>query len=97
MGGGITGFIQSNDTHAHHSLKNAYREKEASLMVETLSDEKTKVPAPTREGMTKILISAWGKLRVDFSAALKYLFVTTALDGSEDYLVSDKLMSLIGT
>ena len=30
-------------------------------------------------------------------AAFKSLFVTNALDGSEDYLVSEKLFCLIGT
>ena len=36
IGGGITGDIQVNDTHFHHPLKAAYREKEQQLMLEKL-------------------------------------------------------------
>ena len=36
IGGGITGFIQSNDTHLHRKLKANYRDLEMELMMEKL-------------------------------------------------------------
>ena len=44
----------------------------------------------------KMLLSAWSKIEVDTKAAFKSLFVGTALDGSEDYLVSDRLFRVVG-
>ena len=46
--------------------------------------------------MIKMLMSSWDAITTDFSQVFKKLFVTNKLDGSEDYLVSDKLFSLIG-
>ena len=41
MGGGITGFIQENDTHIHRLLKNHYRNSECALMIEKLQASKS--------------------------------------------------------
>ena len=65
-------------------------------MLSKLQAHKAKIPSPTREDMMEMLLSAWSKIEVDTKAAFKSLFVTTALDGSEDYLVSDRLFSLVG-
>ena len=46
--------------------------------------------------MMSMLLKAWDSLQIDTKKEFKSLFVTNALDGSEDYLVSDKLFSLIG-
>ena len=43
-----------------------------------------------------ILLVSCEKLKVDTEKELKSLFVSKALDDSEDYLVSDKLYALIG-
>ena len=43
-----------------------------------------------------VLLQAWETLEIDTKRGFKSLFVTNALDGSEDYLVSDKLFALIG-
>ena len=43
-----------------------------------------------------MLLKAWKTLKIDTKRKFKPLFVTNALDGSEDYLVSDKLFALIG-
>ena len=43
-----------------------------------------------------MLMSSWDAITTDLSQVFKKLFVTNKLDGSEDYLVSDKLFSLIG-
>ena len=96
LGGAITGFIQQNDTHIHRPLKRLYRERQSSLMLSKLQADKAKIPSPRREDMMEMLLSVWSKIEVDTKAAFKSLFVTTALDGSEDYLVSDRLFRLVG-
>ena len=97
MGGGITGFIQANDTHYHRKLKSYYRDLEMELMLEKLQVERNKVPTPTREEMVNMTVkAAKKKIDVNFSEVFKQLFVTNDLNGSEDYLVSDKLFDLIG-
>jgi hypothetical protein len=96
MGGGITGFIQANDTDLHHHLKTRYRHEEMELMLKKLEMDSKKVPAPSREEMINMLLKAWKELDVDFNTVFKKLFITNKLDGSEDIFVSDKLFSLIG-
>ena len=46
--------------------------------------------------MMSMLLKAWESLQIDIKREFKSLFVTNSLDGSEDYLVSNKLFSLIG-
>ena len=88
MGGGITGFIQANDTDLHHHLKRRHRHEEMALMLKKLEVDKNKVPAPSREEMINLLLAAWRETVVDFAAVFKKLFVSNNLDGSEDFLVS---------
>ena len=57
MGGGITGFIQANDTDMHRSLKALYRNEETDLMLKILVD-KNKVSAPKRDDLINMLMSA---------------------------------------
>ena len=42
IGGGITGFVQVNDTHLHRGLESEYRIDESKLMLEKLRDEPKK-------------------------------------------------------
>lgn len=93
MGGGITGFTQANDSDLHRSLKVLSRNEETDLMLKMLSVCNSKVPAPKREDIIKMLISAWKNTKIDFVAVFKKCFVTNALDGSEDHLVSNKLFA----
>ena len=46
--------------------------------------------------MKKMITTAWGKLNINHTCAFKLLFVTNSLDGPENYLVSDRLLKLIG-
>ena len=39
IGGGITGYIQENDTDVHRALKREYRDLEAELMLSMLQKE----------------------------------------------------------
>ena len=96
MGAGITRFIKSNDTHLHRKLKANYRDLEMELMMEKLQAHKKKVPLPAREEMINMAVKASRKVEVSFTEVFKKLFVTNKLDGSVDYLVSDKLFALIG-
>ena len=70
-------------------LKALYHEEEMNLMLKILEADKSKIPSPSRDNLIKMLMSS-------VSQVFKKLFVTNKLDGSEDYLVSDKLFSLIG-
>ena len=42
IGGGITGYIQENDTHVHRTLKSEYRDLEAELMLSMLQKNNAK-------------------------------------------------------
>ena len=95
IGGGITGDIQINDTSCHHNLRK-HRESELNLMLKQLNNDPNKIPSPSRDEMMRMLLKAWELLDVDTGREFKSLFVTNALDGSEDYLASDKLYALVG-
>ena len=97
MGGEIAGYMQASDTDLHKRLKAFCREEEMNLMLKMLEADKSKIPSPSRDNMIKMLLSSWDAITTDFSQVFKKLFVTNKLDGSEDYLVSDKLFSIIGS
>ena len=46
--------------------------------------------------MMKMIATAWNKLDVDHTRAFKTPSVTNNLDGSEEYLVSNRIFKLIG-
>ena len=94
--GGITGDIQINDTSCHQNLKKHYREFEMNLMLEQLDNEPNKIPSRSRDEMMCMLLKAWELLDVDTEREFKFLMVTNELDGSENYLLSDKLYALVG-
>ena len=95
IGGGITGDIQNTHTNCHRNLKKHYRDLEMKLMLK-LEQDPIKIPSASRNEMMFMLLQAWETLEVDSRREFKSLFVTNASDGSEDYLVSDKLFALIG-
>ena len=84
IGGGITDDIQMNDTHCHRRLRNQYRDLEMKLMLEQLEKNPIKIPSPSRNEMSMFLAS-WEKLQIDIEKEFRSLFVTKALDGSQDY------------
>lgn len=98
IGGGITGDIQINDTHYHSRLKKEYRAREMNLMLKQLQQNPQKIPSPSRDEIMSMLKSSIDAVNVSIDATKGFneLFVTNALDGSEDYLVSDRLFSLVG-
>ena len=46
--------------------------------------------------MMSMTVSALSDLKIDCKTAFKNVFVTNALDGSEDHLVNNKLYQLVG-
>ena len=96
IGGGITGDIQTNDTNCHRDLNKHYRDLEMKLMLEQLEKDPIKIPSPSRNEMMSMLFQVCETLEIDIKREFKSLFVTNALDKSEDYLVLDKLFALIG-
>ena len=66
------------------------------LMLEQLEKDPIKILSPPQNEMISILSQAWETLEIDTTREYKSLFVTNALDGSEDYLVSNKLFALTG-
>eukprot|EP00794_Sanderia_malayensis_P013649 gene13649-15078_t len=96
IGGGITGDIQINDTDVHAPLKAKYRQLEMELMLRQLQSDPKKIPSPSRDEMMSMLNESFSALDIDFCTRFKSLWVTNALDGSEDHMVSDKLFRLVG-
>ena len=66
MGGGITGFIQANDTDLHKRLKALYREEEMNLMLKMLEANKSIIPFLNWENMIKMLMSLWDAITTFF-------------------------------
>ena len=68
-----------------------------ALMLRKLKVDKNKVPSTSHEQMIEILLAAWKETDVDyFTAVFKSFLWPMLLMESEDFLVSDKLFSLIG-
>ena len=65
-------------------------------MIEPLRPNLRKIPQPTRDDMMRMLIESFKSLESDFVNRFKTLWVTNVSEGSEDYLVSEKLMLLVG-
>ena len=54
------------------------------------------MPAPDRNEMMRLLVNSNKDVKIDVKSAFKSVWVANALDGSEDYLVSDKIFGLVG-
>ena len=96
IGGGVTGDIQINDTDLHSLLKAKYRELEQLLMIDQLKANPKKIPQPSRDDMMRMLSESFEAVEIDVITHFKSLWVTNTLDGSEDYLVSERILMLVG-
>ena len=92
----MTEDIQINDTNLHAPLKTTNQELGKSLMIDQLRTNPKKIPQPTWDDMMGILEEIFKSSEIDVVNHFKALWVTNALDGSEDCLVSERLMSLVG-
>ena len=90
MTGGITRFLQANDTNLCQHLT------ETTLMLKKLEIDKNKDLRQICEKIILMLLAALRRTVLDFTAVFDTLFVTNVFDGSEDVLVSNKLVSLTG-
>ena len=95
IGGGVTGDIQINDRDIHSPLKKKYRELERELMITQLRSEPNKIPKPNRNDMMRMLVESNDSIDVDIPARYKALWVTNKLDGSEDHLASERIITLV--
>ena len=91
----VTDGIQISDTNCHRDLKKHCRDLEMKLMLEQLEKDTIEIPSPLPNEMMCMVLEAWETLEIDTQREFKSLFMTNALDGSEDYLVLDKLFTLI--
>ena len=97
LGGGITPDVQINDTHLHHRLKSEYRKAEAAILLSKATNNNARVPSLSRDDQLALLDSTWKSVReFDWVTAFKSLFLTNALNGSEDLLVSAGLWDAVG-
>ena len=96
VGIGVTDNNQINDTNIHSPLKKKYRELEQQFMITQLRSDPTKIPQPSRYEMMRMLVESNSSIDVDIPACYKALWITNKLDGSEDHLVSERIMTLVG-
>ena len=95
IGGGVTGDIQINDTDLHSPLKVEYKELEQLLMIDQLKANPKKIPQPSRDDIMRMLSESFETVETDVVTHFKSLWVTNALDGCEDYLVSERKMLVV--
>ena len=57
------------------------------LMLEQLEKDPIKIPSPSQNEMMSMLLQVWETHEIDTRREFKLLFVTKALDRSEDQLV----------
>ena len=91
IGGGVTADIQINYTGIHGFSKAKYRKLEKKLMIDQLWLDPKKISRPPRDYMMQIMLESWNSF-----SRFKALWVTNALDGSKDYLVSERIIALVG-
>ena len=65
-------------------------------MLKKLRADRTKVPSPSRNEILTLMEAALGKVDLDVEKAFKQLFLTNAWDGTEDFLVLDRLFIEVG-
>ena len=65
-------------------------------MIKQLRNDQKTIPKPSRDEMMKMLYESHVSLEKDYAKEFKSLWVTNALDGSEDYLVSERVYKLVG-
>ena len=87
ISGGVTGNIQINNTDIHRPLKEEYRAFEQQLMIDQLKADPKRIPQPSRDDIIRMLKKRFDSLKIDVASRFKVLWVTNALDVSEDYLV----------
>ena len=65
-------------------------------MLKKLEKDRLKIASPDRDEIIRMVCEAMENTPVDNVRAFKNLFLTNDLNGSEDWLVSDKIIELVG-
>lgn len=66
-------------------------------MMAQLRSDPTKIPQPNRNDMMRMLVESVNSIvNIDIPARYKALWITNKLDGSEDYLVSEQVVTMVG-
>ena len=65
-------------------------------MIEQLRLDPKKIPQPSRDHIIQMLLESCNSLEIDVTSRFKARWVTNALDGSKDYLVSERVFALVG-
>ena len=65
-------------------------------MLKKLTKDHQKVLSPDRSEMMSLLVESEKEIALRTNVAFKSVWVTNSLDGTEDYLVSDKIFCLAG-
>ena len=96
--GGITDNLKEFNTDLHHPVKTYCRTLEMELMLEKLRRNSKSIPSPSREETMKMFDVLWTKVcaEIDTASVFKKNVITLNLDGSENHLASQKLLSLVG-
>ena len=81
----------------HPKLKNKYHKREQEPMIEQLHNVPKTIPKPSRDEMLRVLFERHISLEKDHAKEFKSFWVTNALDGSENYLISERVYKLVGT
>ena len=96
IGGDVTRDIQINDTDIHWPLKEKYWALEQQLRIDQLKADPKRIPQPFQDDMVQMLKKSFDSLEIDVASRFKALWVTNVLDGSEDYLLSERIIALVG-
>ena len=60
-------------------------------MIEQLCNDLKTIPRPSKDDTMKMLYESHKKLEKDYSIEFKRFWVTSAINGTKGYLVSEKL------
>ena len=66
-------------------------------MIEQLHNVPKTIPKPSRDEMLRVLFERHISLEKDHAKEFKSFWVTNALDGSKNYLISERVYKLVGT
>ena len=65
-------------------------------MMEQLRLDPIKIPHPSRDHIMQMQLESLNSLEIDVTSRFKTLWVINTLDGSEDYLASERAFALVG-
>ena len=65
-------------------------------MIAQLRSDPGKISQLSRNNMVRMLVESYSNINVDIAARYKALWMTNKLDGSEDHLVLERIMTVVG-